>query len=318
MTAKYKRYRLGARVGDDLTLINAIANVRGRHPVYVGWLHSAWAPVVAKVFRSLDDARKEHEAIVACAHPSVVQSFGVYGPDFMLMEMLEGRTLRQTMRRKRLSIADALRTAVPIGAALAKAHAAGYLHMDVKPENIMVVDERPVLFDFGAARKIGARRPSKAQGTDAYLAPEERALKQVGPAADVYSLGVMLYEMLTGRLPFGRKGETPLAGAVRDFRPGVSAELERLVMGCMAADPAARPVLTELLPALNREIRTGDRMWPDQLRVAPRRRAVGAAKTPPARPSAVIIKWTGPERRLEPRLPAAADAARAAPARLAA
>ena len=266
---KFRRYPAGARVGEDLTLVKALVNARGRHPVYVGWLHSAWAPVVCKVFRSRSDAVREFEALSACAHPNVVQTFGVYEPDLMLMEFLEGPTLRQTIRdaKRRMSIADVLRTVVPLGAALAKAHLAGYLHLDVKPENVMIVDERPVLFDFGTARRLDARRPSKTQGTDAYLSPEERAVQPVGPAADVFSLGVVLYELLTGELPFGFKGQDPLAGPVRAFRPGVSSELERLTLTCLAADPAERPPLAQLLPALNRQIRTGPRMWPDDLQL---------------------------------------------------
>jgi serine/threonine-protein kinase len=272
MSSSFKRYRLGARVGDDLTLVRVIANAKGRHPVYIGWLHSAWAPVVCKVFRSLADAEREHAALAACAHPSVVQTFGAYEPNLLLLEQLDGITLRETMRRKSRdlrSIADALRTVVPIGAALAKAHRAGFVHLDVKPENIMIVDERPVLFDFGTARRIGGPRPGKVQGTDAYLSPEEWALGDVGPAADIYSLGVILYELLTDRLPFDRCGRQPLAGSVRSFRPGVSAELDRLVQACLSADPAERPGLEDLLPALNRQIRTGARMWPDELRLEP-------------------------------------------------
>ena len=268
MAKRFRRHPVGKRIGPDLTLVAPIANARGRHPIYLAWQHSAWAPIAAKSFRSLSDAEREYEVLKAAAHPNVVQAFGVYAPNLLLMEFLEGETIRGALRRRRdrrFGVADSLRVAVPIGAALAKTHQAGYAHLDLKPENVMIVDERPVLFDFGTARRLDARRPSRVQGSDAYLSPEMRALEQVGAAADVFSLGVVLFELLTGKLPFGERGTDPLIGSVRDMRPSLSKELDRIVASCLDRDPSRRPGLEWLLPALNAQIRTGPRMWPDHL-----------------------------------------------------
>ena len=282
---RFQRHPAGKRIGDDLTLVQPIANARGRHPIYLAWSHSAWAPVAAKSYRTLADAEREYNVLKAAAHPNVVQAFGVYAPNLMLMEFLEGETLRGAQRRRpdgRFGIADSLRLAIPIGAALAATHKAGYAHLDIKPENVMIVDGRPVLFDFGTVRRLDARPPSKEQGSKAYLSPEMRALQQVGAAADVFSLGVLLFELLTGELPFGYRGRDPLIGQVRDFRPAVSKELDRIVAACLAREPSARPELAWLLPALNAQIRTGPKMWPDDLRLQKSRGRVPERASLPA------------------------------------
>ena len=114
-----------------------------------------------------------------------------------------------------------------------------------------------------------AERPRKVKGTDPYIAPEECLLEVATPAADVFSLGVTLYELLTGNLPFpGRtKGEpfpqvehSPMP--VRRHRPTIPVNLEKLILSCLRRDPATRPTLAALLPALHGFIRAGPRMWP--------------------------------------------------------
>jgi serine/threonine protein kinase len=143
------------------------------------------------------------------------------------------------------------------------------VHLDLSPTNIIVAGGRPVLIDFGTARRIAGARPASVIGTDAYIAPEECRLESVTPAADVFGLGVLLYEMLTGRRPFPRatrarsfpqmeRAPTP----IRRHGAALPKALEELLDGCLARDPAARPTLPDLLPRLNAMIRAGCRMWP--------------------------------------------------------
>ena len=118
------------------------------------------------------------------------------------MEFLEGPPLHALMHsrpKSRLRIDDALRTVIHIGAALTHVHQRGLLPLDVKPSNIVVVNGRPILFDFGIARWQMAARPKGVRGTDPYIAPEECLLQRITPAADVFGLGVTLYELLTGK-----------------------------------------------------------------------------------------------------------------------
>ena len=197
----------------------------------------------------------------------------------MLTEFLEGPSLRKLLRsrpKRRLGIADALRTAVHLGGALAHLHARGYLHLDVKPANVIVTRRRPVLFDLGSARRANGRKLRSPQGTDAYMAPEQCRARVPSPASDVYGLGVTLYEMLTGERPFpkGDKAQpfpqlqlepVPL----RRHLPRAPAELAALVAACLAPDPADRPAsMATLLPALHRLIRSGPRMWPSMIETA--------------------------------------------------
>ena len=232
--------------------------------------------MACKLFESRDRARREAEILLALTHPNIVRCFGVNGSTCLLMEFLEGPTLNHLLHGRpkgRLSIGDALRLAIHIGAALGHVHDAGLLHLDVKPSNVIVVKGRPILFDFGIARWQTAERPTGVRGTDCYVAPEECLLESITPAADIFGLGVTLYELLTGNLPFPERAEdepypqvlqAPMS--VRRHRPAVPTDLESLILSCLSRDPIARPNLVELLPALHDFIATGPPMWPADFR----------------------------------------------------
>jgi serine/threonine protein kinase len=171
-----------------------------------------------------------------------------------------------------MPLADALRTMVHLGGALEAVHRAGYVHLDVKPNNVIVAGGRPVLFDFGTARQIGGERPTVVVGTDAYMPPEECVLGEASPASDVFSLAVTLFELLTDEIPFpDATEEMPypqlhhVARPLRELRPDVPKALEQVVAACLDRDPAKRPALAQLLPELNRFIRKGPKMWPEML-----------------------------------------------------
>lgn len=286
----FRRLRPGMTVDGRLTIIDAISRVRGRHPVYIGWDRRNFIPVAAKVCRSLQAAMDEALVLDQVRHPNVVRSLGVIAPDLLLMEVLEGTSLRRMLDDaplEKLGLSDAIRIALHVGAALRSIHAAGYLYLDLKPENLIMVSGRPILFDFGTARRIDLPRPGGSVGTDAYMAPEEFSLEQAGPAADIFSFGVMLFEMIAGRMPYrdGTPGNpVPQASAtptaLRALIPRSSARLENLVARCLSLEPQDRPGWDELLPALNDCILSGPRMWPagvSPVGIAPSRRSREAA-----------------------------------------
>lgn len=264
-------YKLNASIGADLTVLGVLDKQR-RNPVYIVWHHRKWCPMACKVFRSIERMRREADILALMSHPNTVRFLGVGSPAHLLMEFLEGPTLSRLIdiqRRERLSVSNAVRVAIHLGSALHHVHDQGFIHLDVKPTNVIVVRGRPVLYDFGIARAQCQERPPHTQGTDAYIAPEECLRQVVSPAADVFGLGVTLYEMLTGTLPFPdgtRRRPYPQIFQEpmppREANPKLPVALEALVLSCLARDPASRPTLPDLLPGLHRHIRSGPSMWP--------------------------------------------------------
>ena len=264
--------KVGDRIGTDVTVLGVMDKYR-RNPVYIVWHHRSWCPMACKTFRSRQLAQLEAAALARLSHPNTVRffGFGAGSPAHILMEFLEGPTLGTLIdtQERWMSIPNALRVAIYVGAALNHVHDRGLLHLDVKPNNVIVARGRPVLFDFGVARVRGAPRPRKIFGTDAYIAPEECLRQEVTPAADVFGLGVTLYEMLTSKMPF--TGRTPRNRfpqthqspvSIRRHRPAVPTALDDLVLSCLARDAADRPQIAKLLPALHDFIRSGPAMWP--------------------------------------------------------
>lgn len=276
-SSRLRPFKPGTRIG-SVTILSAV-DTSTCDPVFIVWHHDAWCPMACKFFASERRARREAEALSALTHPNIVRFFGYGEPAHVLMEFLEGPTLSrllETQPSRRLPLADALRVATHIGAALAHVHANGLLHLDVKPSNVIVPHGRPVLFDFGSMRRQGAARPPECAGTDAYMAPEECLLGKATAAADVFSLGVTLYELLTGELPF-REGtranphpqvnDEPVP--LRRRRPDVSSRVEAAVMSCLARDPHRRPGIAVLLPELDGLVAGGLGMWPAGFAPAP-------------------------------------------------
>jgi serine/threonine-protein kinase len=234
--------------------------------------------------------RREATAAAHIGHPGIVEVLdaGVEeGFLFLVMELLEGESLRA--RRRHATRAELLGWIRVLLDPLAAAHEKGFVHRDLKPENVFLArtpeGERLKLLDFGIARSIGGpsdTRTGTGLGTPGYMAPEQ-ALEARGasPAADVWSVGVMLYETITGRRPF--EGETPHATILRAVSEPhaplveVAPELAALVDACLAKRPADRPrdarELSARLDALPPESLAldGTRLGPDELATDPDR-----------------------------------------------
>ena len=209
----------------------------------------------------------EARAASAIKHPSIVEiyDFGVApdGAAYIVMELLDGESLATRLARLgRLPVATALVFARQIATALAAAHRAGIVHRDLKPDNAFLVadpevagGERVKLLDFGIAKLTGdggvAHTTTGAiMGTPHYMSPEQcEGSRAVDHRADLYSLGCMLFQMITGRLPFEGDGVGGIIGmhlyvappALRTLAPDAPAAVEALVARLLAKDPAERP-----------------------------------------------------------------------------
>ena len=213
-----------------------------------------------------DESRFRAEALTVAQiqHPNVIQIFDI-GDDadapFLAVEYLEGGTLETRMTGTPMPIGDVLRMVYQIARGVGAAHAKGVIHRDLKPANILLTAEGiPKVADFGLAKQLGAESQTMTGavlGTPAYMAPEQAAgqLRQLSPRTDVYALGVILYQCLTGVAPHRGdsilqtlervRTEVPLP--VRYHRAEIPAELEEVVARCLRKVPAERYATADAL-----------------------------------------------------------------------
>ncbi|CAA9455827.1 MAG: Serine/threonine protein kinase PrkC, regulator of stationary phase [uncultured Rubrobacteraceae bacterium] len=208
--------------------------------------------------------RREARSAASLSHPNIVPVYD-WGPSgdgtyYIAMEYVPGGTLKDHIRREgALSPATAVGVAEQIAEALSAAHRKGVIHRDIKPQNVLVTDTGDIkVTDFGIARAANMTTMTKSgsiMGTAHYVSPEQAMGETIGPRSDLYSLGIVLYEMLTGNVPFD--AETPIGIAMkhvngrlvppRDLNPGVPAWLNALTVKLLSKDPEDRPPDAETL-----------------------------------------------------------------------
>jgi serine/threonine protein kinase len=217
----------------------------------------------------------EARAAAALTHPNIVSIYQVgecFAGPYFVMELIDGQTLEAVIKDKAVPIPWAVSLLIGVAEAVHHAHSKGIVHRDLKPANIMIDKfRRAVVMDFGIAKFVG--KPSSLtqqgalMGTPAYMPPEQAGedMSQVGPHSDVYSLGAILYTLLTGKLPFdaGSAFHTILKvispeppPAVRTLRPEVPAELERICMKSLGKRPADRQPSAQAFAEELRRFRT--------------------------------------------------------------
>jgi eukaryotic-like serine/threonine-protein kinase len=264
------RYAVTARIAQGgMATVYLATDTRLDRQVALKVMHAELARDDEFVRRFIGEAK----SVARLSHQNVVAVFdqGSDGPFlYLAMEYVPGRTLKEVLReRGRFAPATALDIMTGVLDGLAAAHASGIVHRDVKPENVLLTaDGRLKVADFGLARAQAAAGHTRAGlliGTVAYLPPEQVTGEATGPRSDVYSAGVVLFELLTGRQPFN--GDTPIAVAYQHVNqdvpapsslvPGIPAAVDQLVLAATSRDPALRPADAGEFARAVRRVREG-------------------------------------------------------------
>jgi serine/threonine-protein kinase len=249
---------------DDRYRVDTMIATGGMSAVYRGLDLRLDRPVALKIMDSryagdhqfLTRFQREARAVARLKDPGLVAVYdqGIDGQHpFLVMELIEGGTLRELLRERGPMPPHAVAAVLgPVLGGLAVAHRAGLVHRDIKPENVLISDEGEVkIADFGLVRAVAEAKITSTSvilGTAAYLSPEQVATGDAGPRSDVYAVGILAYELLTGATPF--TGDSALVVAYQrmdnDVAPpstviaGVPAQFDELVLRATARDPAER------------------------------------------------------------------------------
>lgn len=251
------------RLLDNRYEILEVIGTGGMAVVYKARCHRLNRLVAIKILKDdyLEDEEfrrrfhSESQAVAMLSHPNIVSIYDVstsITADYIVMELIDGITLKQYMEKKGvLNWKETLHFAIQIGKALEHAHGRGIVHRDIKPHNVMVLKNGSVkVTDFGIARMMskGNTLTKEALGSVHYISPEQAKGGRVDSRSDIYSLGVVMYEMMSGRPPYD--GESPVAVAIQHINggaampstlnPNIPGGLEQIIMKAMAHEPVQR------------------------------------------------------------------------------
>src|SRR3954454_4303459 len=247
------RYRLDAQIGaGGMSTVYRAFDATLERRVAIKLMHRE----IASDSDQLERFRREARSVAQFSHPHIVGVIDAGEDDgrpYIVFEYVEGETLKDRIRRMgQLPIDEAAAYAIEIARALGAAHARGIVHRDIKPQNVLIDDEGTAkVTDFGIARSLdeeGLTADGRVFGTTDYVSPEQALGHDVGPQSDLYSLGIVLYEMLTGDVPF--HGENQVAVAMKHVReelpdiqqrrPEVSSALAAIIDRATAKDLTQR------------------------------------------------------------------------------
>lgn len=288
-------FAAGEHLGADLVVTDHVS--AGPYTeIYRVWSETRMCYFACKLLRPSLERRGEHGRALAwerqvlrrLEHPNVVRSYpsdpSIELPH-VLMECLPGPSLIELLAaspKRRLKVDHALKIAIQIGSALQAVHSIKLIYRDLKPANIVMRDKTPVLIDFGSVyRWKPGRTPRARVGTDPYMAPEQCLGEPLSPRTDVFGLGAVTYELLTGEWPYEDQlmnvfdrsrlhNRFPQIvhrpGSIRRRVAGISPELEEVVHRCLERDAARRfATVSEAVVALNRFLERDERIVPADL-----------------------------------------------------
>jgi len=233
--------------------------------------------------------KREALAVSALNHPNILTIFefdSVDGTNLLASEYVKGITLRETLRERTIDVSDAIDIATQVLSALQTAHDAGVVHRDIKPENIMIRDDGYVkVLDFGLAKLTGEMRsrendaahtqvfsqPGLIMGTATYMSPEQARSSSIDSRTDIFSFGIVLYEMLTGQTPFSGETTSDIIAEIiqkdpanaSTHNPAVPEKLDRIINRCLEKDRDARYQTAAQLLADIREVSRPAASLPD-------------------------------------------------------